>query len=149
MISLDLAQSLKEAGLAWEPALLDCFGLPERGMDDKIFVISDMLVTVDILQGLQVVAFQGASEWALDSLVTTEAVWLPSEAQLRESLEAALLSAGRPELRLTSGLSGCKLEFTFRESLLTYEAPTASEVYALGLLHVLHQSGAVARRAGS
>lgn len=148
MISLELAMELKEAGLTWEPAMLDCFGLPDRSMDEKIFVISDILVTVDILQGLQVVAFQGASEWALDSLVTTEAVWIPSEAQLREALEAALLSAGRPELRLTSGLTGCKLEYNFQESLMVYEAPTASDAYALGLLHVLKNAGAAGRKAG-
>ncbi|HEX7976622.1 MAG TPA: hypothetical protein VF498_19590, partial [Anaerolineales bacterium] len=102
MISLDTSQKLKAAGLTWVPALFDFFAIPDRHMDEKAFVISDMLVTVDVLQGLQVVSFQGASEWALDSLVTTDAVWLPSEAQLRQAVESALLAAGRGELRLVS-----------------------------------------------
>ena len=74
MISLDTALELKGAGLVWVPQILDFFAIPDRNMDDRVFVISDMLVTVDILQGMQVVSFQGSSEWALDYLVTTNAV---------------------------------------------------------------------------
>ena len=137
MITLDLAMQLKEAGLTWHPALLDFFGLPDRQMDERIFVISDMLVTVDLLQGMQIVSFQGASEWALDYLVTTDVVWLPTEEQLRKALEAALLSTGRPELRLTSTLTGCRLDFAYGDGLRTFEADSASEAYAAGLLYLL------------
>lgn len=143
MISLDKALALKEAGLVWNPGPLDFFGLPDRHMDERIFVISDMLVTVDILQGLQVVAFQGASEWALDSLVTTEAVWIPREEQLRKALEAALIQAGRPELLVTSGLAGSQVEFIFRDERLAFSGVDAEQAYAAGLLHVLKaQAGA-------
>lgn len=137
MISLHSALELKEAGLSWEPKLLDCFGLPDRNMDDKVFVISDMLVTVDVMQGLQVIAFQGASEWAIDSLATTEAVWLPTETQLRQALEAALLEAGRPELRLSSGLGGYRLDFVFQDEPIALEGREASELYARALLLTL------------
>jgi len=141
MIDLQLALRLKRAGLTWRPALLDCFGLPDRQMDDKVFVISDMLATVEMLQGVQVVSFQGASEWALDSLVTTEAVWIPSEEQLRLALEAALIGAGRPELRLTAGLGGYTCELTYQGQALRFEAGTAPEAYAAALLHILEAGG--------
>jgi hypothetical protein len=137
MISLATALALKAAGLTWMPMDLDFFAIPDRQMDERIFVISDMLVTVDILQGLQVVAFQGASEWALDSLVTTEAVWMPREDQLRMALEAALLASGRPELRLSGGLNGYRCEMLHEGKLVAFEAKDASEAYARALLHLL------------
>ena len=141
MISLSTALELKSAGLHWVPALLDFFAIPDRSMDDKIFVISDILVTVDLLQGMQVVSFQGASEWALDSLVTTEAVWLPSEAQLRQTLESARLEVGRTELRLAAGLNGCRCEFLYHGELQSFEDRDASEAYAAGLLYLLKSQG--------
>ncbi|NLG72267.1 MAG: pilus assembly protein CpaE [Chloroflexi bacterium] len=141
MISLELALQLKEAGLEWKPAMLDFFALPDRQMDERIFVISDMLVTVDVMQGLQVVAFQGASEWALDSLVTTEAVWIPREEQLRAMLEAALLGAGRPEMRLLAGVGGYRLDFQYENRTLTFEGPNPEELYARGLLYLLRRRG--------
>jgi hypothetical protein len=140
MITLETAKALKSAGLAWEPALLDFFAIPDRQMDEKLFVISDILVTVELLQGLQVVSFQGASEWALDSLVTTEAVWMPSEAQLRQALETALLVTGRPELRLVGSLAGYRCEYVYRGNLLSFEAKDASEAYAAALLYMLKDS---------
>ena len=140
MIKLDTAKKLKAAGLAWQPALLDFFAIPDRSMDEKVFVISDMLVTVDILQGMQVVSFQGASEWALDSLVTNETVWLPDESQLRQALEAALLGEGRPEFQLAGGLGGCRLTIHFHGQALVFEDADASEAYAAALLYCLEKS---------
>lgn len=141
MIDLETAVKLKEAGLSWRPSLYDFFALPDRQMDEKIFVVSDMLVTVEMLQGRQVVSFQGASEWALDSLVTSEAVWLPSEEQLRQSLEALLIQLGRPELKLISGISGCTCEVNFRGKLLQFDGRTGSQAYASALLHILQEAG--------
>lgn len=137
MISATTALRLKQAGLTWQPALMDFFAILDRDMDDKVFVISDMLVTVDLLQGLQVVSFQGASEWALDSLVTTDAIWLPSEEQLRKLLEAALISEGNINLKLTCHIDSCRCELVFRGQLLTFEAYDASEAYAAALLFIL------------
>ncbi|MEW5871663.1 MAG: pilus assembly protein CpaE [Chloroflexota bacterium] len=142
MISLATAKKLKRAGLQWQPALLDFFAIPNRQMDEKIFVISDMLVTVDVLQGMQVVSFQGASEWALDSLVTRETVWLPREEQLRLALEAALLAAGRPELQFTSGLGGYRCTIQVHDRVLTFDASDASEAYAAALLYLLRRTSA-------
>ena len=46
----------------------------EMRRDERVFVISDIQATIETLQGAQVVSFQGASEWALDSLVLSEAL---------------------------------------------------------------------------
>lgn len=144
MISLETARELKSAGLVWSPALYDFFGVPDRQMDDKVFVISDVMVTVEMMQGMEVVAFQGASEWALDSLIATEAVWIPSETQLREALESILLASGRPELRLTSSLSGYRSEFTLGDQRHSFESGDAVEAYAQALLFVLKEQAAQA-----
>ena len=137
MISLLTALQLKKAGLHWRPNYLDFFAIPDRDMDARVFVISDMLVTVDIIQGRQVVSFQGASEWALDSLVTTDAVWLPREEQLREALEAAMIQEGRPEVQLNSSLRGYRCRIRLAGQEIDFDHVDASEAYAAALLYLL------------
>ena len=137
MISLATARKLKEAGLPWTPALHDFFAIPDRSMDDSVFVISDMLVNVEMVQGIPMIQFQGASEWALDTLMTLESVWLPSEEQLRKALEAALIETGRPEVVLSSGLSGYVCTFHYQGEILRFESAQACEAYGAGLLFLL------------
>jgi hypothetical protein len=137
MITLQMALALKEAGLQWIPAQLDTFGIPDRNLDDRTFVISDMLVTSELLGGMPIVSFQGATEWALDYIVTSETVWIPSERQLRQRLEAALLDGGRPELRLSTGLNGCRLECVYRSRSIVLEGTDLEELYARALLQIL------------
>lgn len=108
-------------------------------MDERIFVISDMLVTVETVQETPMILFQGASEWALDMLVTRESVWLPSEEQLRKALEAVLIQTGQPEVLLSCGLSGCTCSFHYRGEVLRFEANQACEAYAAGLVFLLTQ----------
>jgi hypothetical protein len=140
MIPLDLASELKAAGLGWIPTQLDTFGIPDRNLDDKTFVISDMLVTSDVLGGLPIVSFQGAAEWALDYIVTTEIVWIPSERQLRHRLEAALLEGGRPELHLSLGLNGCRLECVYGGQPIVLEGADPEQLYAQALLQILRMA---------
>lgn len=137
MVPLEIARQLKDAGLQWQPALHDFFAIPDRGMDERVFVISDLLATLETLQGQEVVAFQGASEWALDDLATGELVWLAREDQLRQALEAILLERGRPELRLDSGLAGCRCTIQYEGMALAFSAREAGEAYAAALLHLL------------
>lgn len=139
MISIGTALRLKQAGLIWQPAILDCFAITGRDLDDKVFVISDVLVTVEMLQDMQVVSFQGASEWALDYLVTSEATWLPSEEQLRKLLEAALIAEGNISMRLTSRITSCQCEIIYRGQTINFDASEASEAYAAVLLFILDQ----------
>ena len=140
MISLELARELKAAGLEWVPAQFDTFGIPDRNLDDKTFVISDMLVTAEVLGGLPIVSFQGAAEWALDYIVTTEIVWIPSERQLRQRLEAALLEGGRPELYLSLGLNGCRLECVYRSQPFSLEGADLEQLLAQALLQILQKA---------
>ncbi len=87
MISVELATRLREAGFGWAPAERDTFMIPDAGMDQKVFVISEVAALVQPLAGVQHITFHGSSEWALDHVMVGDAVWLPSETQLREALE--------------------------------------------------------------
>jgi len=139
VLSLSTARRLKVAGLAWTPALHDFFGIPDRGFDDRVFVISDMSVDMELLKGRSIVTFNGTSEWALDYEMTTELVWLPTEAQLREILEQRLWAELQPALSLISALGTHQCIIRFQGQSLTFDAPDASEAYAAALLHILEQ----------
>ena len=92
MISLELAYRLKAAGLRWEPAPGDSFVVPDRDLDETVFVVSDMVVEVLELPSRQrYFAFNGTTEWALDSIEQEEVVWLPREDQLRGLLGDAFV----------------------------------------------------------
>jgi len=137
MISLETARRLKDAGLRWQPALHDFFAIPERSMDERVFVIGDLLATVEVIQGRRVVAFQGASEWALDNLAVSEVIWLPREDQVRALLESALLEKGRAETRLDGGLNGYTCTILIDGEAHTFHASQAVEAYAAALLFLL------------
>ena len=87
MLSRELAVALHEAGLTWTPQNGDRFVVPDRDLDEIVFVLSDMVIEeVTLPDGTHVLAFNGTTEWALDALEASEAIWVPSEAQLRERL---------------------------------------------------------------
>ena len=87
MLSRELAVALRDAGLVWSPENGDRFLVPERDLDEMVFVLSDMVIEeVTLPDGTHVLAFNGTTEWALDALEASEAIWVPSEAQLRERL---------------------------------------------------------------
>ncbi|HST85381.1 MAG TPA: pilus assembly protein CpaE [Kineosporiaceae bacterium] len=91
MIALVLAQSLRAAGLPWNPLPGDRFVVPDRGMDEEVFVISNMVVEVQDAPTGQIIGFNGTTEWALDSLEHGQVVWMPREEQLRELLDERFL----------------------------------------------------------
>jgi len=96
MLSRELAVALRGAGLRWSPAKGDRFVVPDRDLDDEVFVVSDMVVeAVDVPDGGRLLAFNGTTEWALDSLEAAEAIWLPREDQLRVRLGDAFVSLER------------------------------------------------------
>lgn len=140
MLSLKTAQELKEMGLDWSPSVNDFFAMPDRDLEDKIFVVGDLLATIEVLFGKKVVSFQGAPEWALDSILVSEVVWIPSESQLRQLMENYLSGDDRNWLSLTrSGQGVYRLRFEFIGEICEFEANKAEEVYALGLLYFLQQ----------
>ena len=91
MLGVDVAQHLKEAGLTWKPGPGDRFAIPDRDLDEEIFVLSHMTIEVYNLPEGRVIGFNGTTEWALDSLAQGEVLWLPREDQLRELLGRAFL----------------------------------------------------------
>lgn len=95
MISVELARMLRDSGLEWRPALYDVFFIPDRGLDDRVFVLADMTIEMQELQGAATITFNGAVEWSLDSILHGEVVWLPTEAQLRALIGDRLVALTR------------------------------------------------------
>ncbi|HEY3530794.1 MAG TPA: pilus assembly protein CpaE [Nocardioides sp.] len=92
MISRQLATDLRDAGLAWTPSKGDWFVIPDHGLDELEFVVSDMVVeTRRMAFDRQLLAFNGTTEWAMDTLAASEALWLPREDQLRDVLGEAFM----------------------------------------------------------
>jgi hypothetical protein len=126
MIPLDLAVRLRDAGLAWKPAPGDWFAVPDRDMDDDVFVLSDMTIQVYEVPEGSLIGFNGTTEWALDDLDKDEAVWMPREDQLRELLGEAFLGLYRePGGYLVRGRDG------------DHRAPGADQAYGQALLQLL------------
>jgi hypothetical protein len=140
VLSLVLAQQLKTAGLDWKVAKNDFFIIPDRGLDDTVFVISDMTVLVETLFGAQAVTFHGAVEWALDHVEVAELVWIPREDQLRDTLEQYLIGEREPSLVLISTADGYRCEIQFQGKFLAFDAFGAGDAYGTALLYILQNS---------
>jgi hypothetical protein len=92
VISRQLAADLRDAGLAWAPEKGDWFVIPGKGLDELEFVVSDMVVeTRRMAFDRQLLAFNGTTEWAMDTLAASDALWLPREDQLRAVLGEAFM----------------------------------------------------------
>lgn len=154
MLSVDLAQALRDAGLVWRPAPGDRFVLPHRGMDDEVFVVSDMTIEVHRFPTGPVIGFNGTTEWALDSVRQEDALWLPAEHQLRELLGDRF---ARLEYDPAGGFAVTVLAATGVDphrvdphsidphsidphDVLTRRAADAAQAYGLALLDVLSTS---------
>lgn len=94
MIDRELARRLS-AYLEWIPQNADRFFIPRDEIADSVFIVSDMVVELIHHQGESNFHFNGTTEWALDSVESDAAVWLPAEHQLREALGDAFLSLDR------------------------------------------------------
>src|SRR6478672_12489261 len=92
MLPIDLARRLRTAGLTWTPSAGDRFVLPVAGMEEEVFVISDLTVDVHHFKTGDVIGFNGTTEWALDSVEQDKAIWLPREDQLRDLLGDAFVT---------------------------------------------------------
>ena len=97
MLTIELARRLSDAGLVWTPASGDRFVVPVDGMEEDVFVISDLTVDVHHFKTGDVIGFNGTTEWALDSVEQAKVVWLPREDQLRVALGAGFVSLERLE----------------------------------------------------
>lgn len=139
MISRELARQLRDAGLEWAPAEGDRFWIPDRDLEEHVFSISEMVVEVRRIAQKRRIMFNGAVEWALDSIVQSEAIWLPSEAQLRDRLGGAFRSFHRDP-------AGFRCEIELDGETHRFNSDNPADAYGLALLHILGDPDAMLRR---
>lgn len=134
MISTGLARSLRDAGLEWEPRRGDHFIVADRSMDDEVFVLSDMTVELQDFPTGPVIGFNGTTEWALDSLDQSDALWLPAEDQLRARLGDAFTRLERTHLSQPYAVT-----ITVDGEPELFTAIDAAEAYGVALLRLLER----------
>jgi hypothetical protein len=139
MISIPLAIELKQAGLVWPATINDFFAIPDRGMDDRVFVITDLMANLDIFRGWPVVTFHGSAEWALDYILTAEVVWLPTESQLREALLNLLNSEILRSFQLTYDGRSYRCAVELEMETVHFDAPIAADAYGKAVLHFVNR----------
>jgi hypothetical protein len=132
MISTELAAALRDAGLVWHPRSGDRFQLDEPEFEADVFTVSEMTIEPRDYPTGRILAFNGTTEWALDSVALDDALWLPHEAQLRELLQNSFRSLQR--------LADTHLvEIVLDDEPLRFEHPEPADAYALALLEVLRR----------
>jgi hypothetical protein len=98
MIDVDIALRLHAHGLSWDPHDGDWFVIDVPDLRESPFMLSEMVVERGRGRlGEPIFKFNGTTEWALDTIEEHEAVWIPREEQLRESLGEAFVALRRAE----------------------------------------------------
>lgn len=134
MIPIDLAMELDRAGLDWVPREGDRFAIPGHDLDGQVFSVSEMTIEVKHVVGGSRISFNGAVEWALDSIMKSDVVWLPTETQLRDRLGGTFRRLG-----VFEGSYVCVVDFGDGE--LEFAARSPQEAYGLALLELLRRPG--------
>ncbi|WP_250027596.1 pilus assembly protein CpaE [Paractinoplanes maris] len=137
MIGVELAQQLRQAGLAWKPTLGDRFAIPDRDLDEETFVLSNMTIEVHTMPEGRVIGFNGTTEWAIDDVELDETVWLPREDQLRELLGGTFRTLRR-------GPAGYEVLIDLLGEERSFADSAVEGAYAAALLHLLAAAGAEA-----
>jgi hypothetical protein len=130
VISTPLARALRDSGLAWHPAAGDAFLIDLVEADDEVFYLSDMTVEAHSLTTGTELGFNGTTEWALDSVAIEDALWLPSESQLRGLLGVAFRS-----LELVGGRARVTAEIDGTSAVFEDDYP--EDAYARALIALL------------
>ncbi len=133
MISLSLARRLEAAAVPWVPGDGDRFMVPDRDLDDVLFVVSHMVVEIDDSPSGRILKFNGTTEWALDIVHSREALWLPREDQLRAML-------GRHFVALATAPGGYAVVIDHDGGEQRHEDADAECAYARAVLSVLDTS---------
>ena len=132
MISTELAVALRDAGLVWRPRSGDRFQLDEPEFDADVFTVSEMTIEPRDYPTGRILAFNGTTEWALDSVALEDALWLPHESQLREMLGGAFRTLRRlPDTY--------EVEIVLAGERRVFEFPEPADAYALALLELLRR----------
>jgi hypothetical protein len=135
MLSVDLAQRLRRAGLRWHPAPGDRFVIPQPELTGQVFTLSEMTIEAHEYPTGTVLGFNGTTEWALDSVDKDDALWMPREDQLRELLGGTFVSLAVEE--------GARFVVTVRLPVRgegRFEASSAADAYAAALLALVEQA---------
>lgn len=127
MISLTFALALRDAGLEWHPSPGDRFVITRTEMIDDVFHLADMVIETRHLETGTIFAFNGTTEWALDSVAQESTAWLPDEGQLRAALGVRFVSLTRDGADLVVELDDGS----------RHRDPDAENAYAAALLTVL------------
>ncbi|WP_328462170.1 pilus assembly protein CpaE [Actinoplanes sp. NBC_00393] len=135
MLGVQVARQLKAAGLIWKPRLGDRFAVPDRDLDDEVFVLSNMTIQVHDRPEGRIIGFNGTTEWALDDVDLDETIWLPREDQLRELLGGTFRELGREP-------DHYRVRVELLDESHTFTAATPEDGYAAALLHLLKAAGA-------
>lgn len=138
VITRELAAALRQAGLAWLPQsgdrfLLDLPDEVELEVEAEIFTVSEMTIEARRTPSGTDLAFNGTTEWALDSVELADAVWLPREDQLRELLRGTFRGLTRLE-------DSFLVEIEISGEALRFEHPDPSEAYGRALLELVSRS---------
>ena len=133
MISTDLALALRDAGLVWHPASGDRFQLDEPEFEADVYTVSEMTIEPRNYPTGVILAFNGTTEWALDSVALEDALWLPREDQLRKLLRATFRSLTRLE-------DAYRVDAVIQGEPLSFEHPEPADAYALALLELVRRS---------
>jgi hypothetical protein len=138
VISRALAKQLHDAGLLWHPAAGDTFQLLNQEQDVQdavdgatadVFTVSDMTIEAHDYPTGTVLGFNGTTEWALDSVDLTDALWLPREDQLRMALKSTFVELVRAELP-----PEWIVTTVFRGNRRSFSGDDAADAYGLALL---------------
>lgn len=145
MISTELAVALRDAGLVWHPRSGDRFQLDEPEFEADVFTVSEMTIEPRTYPTGKILAFNGTTEWALDSVALEDALWLPHEEQLRELLRGAFRALRRladtheVEIVLRPSRRPGEDERPDEDETLVFQHPVPADAYALALLAILER----------
>lgn len=135
MISVTTAERLAASGVTWHPREGDRFVVRAADLDDEIFTLANMVVEARDYPTGTLLAFNGTTEWALDSVPASRALWLPREDQLRELLGGTFRSLARS----TSGEYAVVVEIPAQPARSFIDDDPA-EAYAAALLALIGAS---------
>ena len=99
-----------------------------------------MAVDVQIQQGWPALTFNGAVEWSLDYVLQADAVWLPTESQLRHMLQVRLAGEQQPAVTLICHPDVFVCSVQYQGCGRTFSAVEAADAYGIALLYLLRQA---------